>query len=205
MCYLLNKWKRHETERKKSDTSNALTCTLTWQWDYTGCTQKYTGPWSSVIAYWWARLGRVTPVKPETPGRTRAGRAAAAGSMWFGISTLSLNKTGLAGGRERREQKRKEKRDRQWASLILFFILFTRERGWKTERCVEKWRWENIEGGCTSTRNLIMHGRAAGENEGKRDGWRGKKAHLHRVMEAGGEEGEQGGGRGPLCCAWGWL
>lgn len=45
------------------------------------------------------------------------------------------------------------------------------------------------EGGSTSTRNLIMHGRAAGAKERKRDGWRGP-TYAEGWGAGGEEEGE---------------
>lgn len=56
------------------------------------------------------------------------------------------------------------------------------------------------EGGCTSTGNLIMHGRAAGaKKERKRDGWRGKEERRRPTYAkgrgAGGEEGKWEGQR----------
>lgn len=50
------------------------------------------------------------------------------------------------------------------------------------------------EGGCTSTRNLIMHGRAAGEKERTRDGWREKEEKTHLRRGTGGRW--RGGGVG---------
>lgn len=50
------------------------------------------------------------------------------------------------------------------------------------------------ERGRTSTKNLIMHGWAAGERERKRDGWRQKEEKTHLRRETGGRW--RGGGVG---------
>lgn len=169
-CCLPRKWKRHEIERKKA--WYLLTCTLTWQWWYTGIhrlMELLHCVLMSVIE--WQR--KVKPETPDEEGRVTVTLVAV--TVWFSISVLSFNKTGLAG----REQ-RKKKRDRQWFQASLTFFLFTREQERKTDQCGEKWRWENRERRRVQLhqkRNYVWQGNW---RKRKRNGWRREKTPTHR-------------------------
>lgn len=162
--------------------------------------EKYTGSWSSGIAYWWARLDRMT-AQSETRDRwwDETGRVVVvvvvtvvAVVVWFNISTLSLNKTGLAGGKE--GGKRGDVQCSQASRTSSFFSLFTRERKARRNDVARNGdeKTEN-EGGRTSTRNLIMHG-----------SWR--KREEEKWMERGKRRGptyaEGEGGKGDKIWRW---
>lgn len=151
---------------------------------------EHTGRRSSCIAYWWASLDRMT-AQSETRNpsqnevETEAVTAVAV-VVWFSVFTLSLNKTGLAlcpcesqskAGREGRKEGRERRKDG----------LTPKE----TEEEAPRRRQE----GCTSTRDLIMHGRACGAREGKSDGWSGEEEITHLLYTEGwgaGREAREG-------------
>lgn len=199
-------------EWRKSDTSVSLTCTLTWHWSdskhhlvlrWKTNTLADGAPALRIDERHW--IGRRRNVKLETLHRIRGVWAVTvvAVLVWFSIFTLSLNKRGLAlgpsggqrgagckGKKEERESKGKREKSSQ------FYVSYSenstkgRQSDLEIRRKRQQRKWE---GGCTSTENLIMHGRAAGAKERKRDGWRGKEesTHLRRGMRRAGEKGRE--------------